>query len=175
MHITGRVVLSVIMALVGSRAHAISRVGTCGLSDTVEGFSIAMAPPAFRDIHSISNSGVKLSGLGSIGLSGTGSLNPMRQILIYPLRFMYPELIGLFDRKQFKLFLLARGARWQEQGSANPNILVMSTVNGTTRTTLAAWGFGRGIVIISEVDVATDASVRELVRSIELRPGMRSW
>ena len=51
----------------------------------------------------------------------------------------------------------------------------MTTVNGKSRTTIVAWGFGRGLSIHNEVSPRADAAVMELIEDIELNDGVKVW
>lgn len=164
-------VLTLLLSLVPS-AHAISRVGTCGIHDLFEGFNITEVPAGFRDIASIPESGVILRGVRSTITAPRRS--PFQEIRLVPLRYEYPELIGL-TRSQYQLVLMARGADWTIQPMVNSRLLVTSTVNGDLRTTIAAWGGGFGLVLHSEVNAASDAAVQQLLGALEVERRGLVW
>lgn len=152
------------------QAFAISRVGTCGVEDTTEGFKISEVPSNYREIYSIANSGVKLSGMPRM----TMGFRPPARILIYPLRAEFPEILSL-DRSGFIGHFKALNNNWSSSTSGNPCIETLTITNGSLRTTLAAWGEGRGLVIQSEFDATTDSAVKEMLLQIELQPGACRW
>lgn len=181
MKLSGRVIIGFVLLLAAPGVFAASRVGTCGVSDPLEGFVVHQVPMGFREISAISESGVQLMGMGTGTMNSAGGMLPagfggvIEKIRIYPMRFEYPELFGLPTRQLFRTFLIAKGARWSEESIGDKRMIVMTSVNGDLRTTLAAWGGGRGIVIQSHKTDRIDGVVNEFINSIELGRGIRGW
>jgi hypothetical protein len=156
----------------GSPAYPISRVGTCGVGDTVEGFSVDAAPAQFRDISEISNSGVQLSDLTpEIGIASAGYF---QRILVYPMHEEYPELVGL-DRTDFINYLKSANAAWTEESVTDPCIEIMTITNGNLRSTVASWGQGKGIAIQSQTQYDSEAALQQFLSAIQLDQGACGW
>lgn len=164
--------------LVTSPAFAISRVGTCGVYDSLEGFQVKEMPEGFRDIRNIGQGGVLTRGVRrniSLQIPGNGIDDfPFQEIRIFPIRFEYPELIGL-GRSDVNLVLSSRGAQWDFQSVPNPQLLILSTVNTGLRTTIVAWGRGIGIVIHSALNPESDQAVQHILTTIEVEPRGMQW
>jgi hypothetical protein len=153
------------LLLLATPAGAISQVGTCGIRDRVEGFAIDSLPVGFREITPISGSGVQLKGVRKNPTSKTLP-RPLETIQIYPLRYDYPELLGL-GRPQARAFMLSRGAKWSEKLTAKTGFLVLTTTNGDLRTTVVEWGRGFGLSVRSDVSESTDQYVQDLIQRIK--------
>jgi hypothetical protein len=157
--------------ILSAPVHAISRVGTCGIRDTIEGFAVEEVPSGFRDIHAIGSSGVQLAGVGAFP---GGPFGPIERILIYPFRKEYPELMGL-DPEAIRNYFLAASSRWSELPASNPCLWVMTATNGQARTTVVVWGRAKGIVLHSEFNAKTDLYREQLIEAIRLDDGLCVW
>jgi hypothetical protein len=168
-----RVWILVLLTLAAPAARAgISQIGPCGVIDRLQGFAIDELPVGFREIATVSRSGVQLTGLRK---SMAGTTRSTEKIQIYPIQLEYPELLGL-SKTPAKLILSSRGAKWTQQSLGSAQLLTMTTVNTGLRTTIVEWGPGIGIVIHNEMSESTDAYVREMVQNIRLlHPGVASW
>lgn len=160
-----RFLLLISFFILSHRASAISQVGTCGIRDRIEGFTIESLPLGFQEISSISGSGVQLKGIRK-NIESYGMAQLSEFIQIYPLRYDYPELLAL-GRPQARLLMLSRGPMWSEKLVAQAGFLVLTTTNDGLRTTIVAWGRGFGLSIRSEVSESTDQYVQDLIARIK--------
>jgi hypothetical protein len=173
MKISGRIIGLVLMLMTASSAKAISRVGSCAIGDPTDGFT-AQIPIQLADIIPDAQDSVIAQGFNLPMGNPIGNPDPLVQVPIQPFHIVYPQLVGLS-----KIALIDQletdGGNWTLEDSPDPCILVMTSTSQNTRTTLATWGDGKGMVLTSPLESNVDVYVQNIVSSTVLVSGACAW
>lgn len=163
----------VFFAFCAFQASGISRVGTGRIGDSALGFEATI--PKVMQVRREFVGGVELEGVVARARAGTSMLSLPRRVIaqVYSFGSEYPEWEPL-SRDELAEAFKVRG--WMREDSQNPCIDRYVVRNANVVTRIAAWGKGRGIVLVSQTaDDRIEQGQIEMLASIELKDASCQW
>jgi hypothetical protein len=151
-------------------AYAISRVGSREIGDLREGF-VARVPMLFELIESLTEERIQLR--SPTAVVGTADGWTEVRLQVSPLARDFSELTTL-DRARLAAWAAARA--WGPLDvTTDPCVAAYGRNSDTASFAVAAWGEGRGIVLIGPRGAIVNEKIRELLASLTLDPGACRW